>query len=110
MMNSTKIFALSLITAASFSTAAFATEAKAPLFELSNGVASQTVSYDAARNVRICVDKASMSRGLKIETGLGTSVVAPGNCYTFKSQEFRVSARGFQRDLKIVGRVANIDE
>ena len=110
MMNSTKIFGLALITAAAVSTSAFATEAKHPLFELSNGVASQTVSYDSARNVRICVDKASMSHSLKIETGLGTNVVAPGACYTFKSQEFRVSAKGFQGDVKIVGRVANIDE
>ena len=110
MMNSTKIFGLALITAAAISTSASATEAKSPLFELGGASYSQTVSYDSARDVRICVDKASMSHGLKIETGLGTNIVAPGDCYSFKSQEFRVSAKGFQRNVKIVGRVANIDE
>lgn len=107
MTFSTKIFGLALITAASFSTAAFATEASR--FELNAANTAQTVSYDGTRTVHICVDKSTVRHAVKIESGASINIVAPGDCYTFKSSEYRVSTKGIDRDTTIVGHVASAE-
>lgn len=109
-MNSTaKILSAALfVSFAGFGTA-HAADAKSDLFILKPGASSQTVSYDQARKVRICLDKAAATRPLKVSHGLGTNVVEPGSCYTFESSEFRVSARGIKPEYQMVGRIENLD-
>ena len=79
------------------------------LFVLKSGAASQRISYDEARKVRICLDDADNTRPLMVSHGLGSNVIKPGSCYSFESSEFRVSARGIKGEFQMVGRVENLD-
>lgn len=80
------------------------------LFILDGTKSSSHISYPDYRKVRVCVDKESVSRPLRIQHGLGGNVVEPGNCYTFQSTEFRVSTRGLMSDQEIIGRVQTVEE
>ena len=109
MKKSVSVFGCALLVSfAAAAGVANAAESKSDLFVLSANSGGKTISYDNARKIRICVDSGT-DTSLKVEHGLGTNVVHPGDCYTFQTQEFRVSAKGLKPNYQIVGRVDTLD-
>lgn len=109
MTKTTKILSAALFVSFAGIASAHAAEADSDLFVLKSGVSAQTISYDDARKVRICLDDSKATRPLRVSHGLGSNVIEPGSCYTFESSEFRVSARGINADYQMVGRVQHLD-
>ena len=109
MKKSVSIFGFALLVSfAAAAGTASAAESTSDLFVLSASSGGKTISYDNARKVRICVDS-NTDASLKVEHGLGSNLVRPGDCYTFQTQEFRVSAKGVKPNYQIVGRVDTLD-
>ena len=109
MKKSVSVFGFALLVSfAAAAGTANAVENNSDLFVLTANSGGKTITYDNARKVRICVDS-NTNTSLKVEHGLGSNLVRPGDCYTFQTQEFRVSAKGMKPNYQIVGRVDTLD-